>query len=253
LDCRAEKLKKSVKTVMGSDAPFNADSQDIEMTRFDPLVNESRKILKKELKPMIELNDESGELFASSLYPHVAKAEKVREFLKDTEVYDWKKKRWDLPPTNEKLEEFMMYPPLVRLLNEIFRWFWGEEATDREAVDTHVTLLFHKEPVCTDNHTSPDISVKAKGSSFQLPDGGDATSIGYSNIAAFFEAKITTQGWSPMQELLQLAVYARSAPSPLPSKSLTPLLLQAIIHSATQSAFCSNPHYHRTVFSTLSL
>jgi hypothetical protein len=234
---------------MGNEAPLTPGSQDIKLTRHDPLVTERKEILKKELKPFIELPAKPGYLFASSLYPNVANADKVAEFLRDTEVYDGE--RWDLPKTNKDLKEFMMYPRLVRILNEIFRCFL--DPTDREAIDTHVTKIYHKEPVNTGNFSSPDISVKAKGSSFQLPDGGNATSIGYSNIAAVFEAKITTQEWSPVEELLQLAVYARSEPSPLPSKSLTPLLLQAIVHSSTQSAICSSPHHHRTNLSTLPL
>jgi hypothetical protein len=196
------------------------------MTRGDPLVKGRREILKKELQPVIELEDETGMCFASSLYPNVTEAMSVKQFLQSTEVYDWKNERWDLPPTHKELKELMMYPPLIKILNEIFKRFWGEQAPRREVVDTHLTRLYHKEPVPTDNFSSPDISVKAMGSSFQLPDGDDATAIGYSNIAAFFEVKITTQGWTAVEELLQLAGYTRSEPHAILSTSLVTSSLQ---------------------------
>jgi hypothetical protein len=178
----------------------------------------------------------------------------VKQFLQSTGVYDWKNERWDLPPTHKELKELMMYPPLIKILNEIFKRFWGEKAPRREVVDTHLTRLYHKEPVPTDNFSSPDISVKAMGSSFQLPDGGDATAIGYSNIAAFFEVKITTQGWTAVEELLQLAGYTRSEPHAILSTSLvTSSLQQANFHPAAQSLFCSNPHCQRKFLSTLPL
>ncbi|KAJ2914316.1 hypothetical protein MD484_g6092, partial [Candolleomyces efflorescens] len=201
----AQQLKKSVQTVMGNDAPLTPRSQDIKMTRPDPLVKERRAMLKKELHPFIQLQAKPGLDYASALYPNIANAGRIKGFLEGTDVYDGK--RWALPRTNEDLREFMMYPFLLRIINEILRHFL--HTRDREAVDTHAIQFFHKEPVDTDTFTSPDICVKGEGSSFQLPDGGGVSSVGYPNVVAFFEVKITTQEKKPVQELLQLAVYAR--------------------------------------------
>ncbi|KAJ2936674.1 hypothetical protein H1R20_g424, partial [Candolleomyces eurysporus] len=203
----AKQLKKSVKTVVGNGMASTPAHQDIEMSRPDPLVEERKKILKKELGPFVELAWDSA--LASSLYRHCANRKRVKEFLQSTEVYDWKSRRWVLPESRKNLMEVEMYKPLVKLLNAIFEWFWGKDAAHREAIDTHLTQLPHKEPVSTANYSSPDISVKAEGSSFQLPHKDTTTSIGYSNMAAFFEVKVTSQDWSVMEELLQLAGYAR--------------------------------------------
>ncbi|RXW17457.1 hypothetical protein EST38_g8394 [Candolleomyces aberdarensis] len=202
-----KQLKKSAKTVVGNEMASAPYYQDIGMSRPDPLIEERKNILKDELRPFIELAWNST--FASSLYRHCANRKRVKEFLQSTEVYDWKNRRWILPESHKKLKEAEMYEPLVKLLNTIFEWFWGKDAACRKAVDTHLTQLPHKEPVSTANYSSPDISVKAEGSSFQLPHKDTPTSIGYSNIAAFFEVKVTNQDWSVIEELLQLAGYAR--------------------------------------------
>ncbi|KAJ2913154.1 hypothetical protein MD484_g7261, partial [Candolleomyces efflorescens] len=212
----AERLKKSIRNVMGKEAPLTPTSQDIRMTRPDPLVKERKEMLKTELEnKVIELVDSAKEApgyhFVSALYPNIEGTKNIAEFLRQTAVYDSEKRRWKLPIATEGMKETRMYSPLVTILNEIFKYFLGKKAADRIAVDTHITKLYHKEPVATQNNSSPDISVKARGSSFQLPLGlgGGSKSIGYSNIAAVFEVKLSTQEWSDQEEILQLAVYAR--------------------------------------------
>ncbi|RXW20938.1 hypothetical protein EST38_g4921 [Candolleomyces aberdarensis] len=176
-------------------------------TRLDPLVGEEHMILQKELGPPIELPENSD--FVSSLYSYLASSERIDDFLDETEVYDSTKHRWALPESHETLQEAQMYRPLVKLLKAVFKYFWEGNAARRQVIDTHLTQLPHKEPVPTTNFSSPDISVKARGYSFQLPHRATTTDIGYSNIATCFEVKVTNKRWTLMYQLLQLAGYAR--------------------------------------------
>jgi hypothetical protein len=127
---------------------------------------------------------------------------------KQTQVYS--NERWALPRSDPNLLEDAMYEPLVRLLNAILEWKWKKvKVTRRTAIDTHLKKLPHKEPVPTTNKSSPDISVKAEGSSFQLPHRPTKGGIGYENITTFVEVKVTNQPWLPIDLVLQVAAYAR--------------------------------------------
>ncbi|KAJ2913150.1 hypothetical protein MD484_g7248, partial [Candolleomyces efflorescens] len=178
----------------------------ISRTRLDPQVPEQKNILSVELGPPIELSEKAGRSFASSLYPHLATNEKIDEFLDSADVYQ--KNRWALPLPHKKLKENDLYQPLVTLLNAIIQYFRqsGDSLGTREVIDTSKQNFSHKEPVPTANMSRPDISVKAEGPSFQLPPA--PKQVGYSNIIAFFEVKLS-KGWSPKEELLQMAIYVR--------------------------------------------
>jgi hypothetical protein len=179
----------------------------ITKTRLDPQVAEQKKILKIELEPPIELSADDGKSFASSLYHHLASDEKIDQFLGTAEVY--KNGRWVLPRTYVGLKEAKLYAPLVTLLKAIIQYFResGAALGIREVIDTNIKSFPHKEPVFTSNVSRPDISVKAEGSSFRLPP--PPKQIGYSNIITFFEVKVSNRGWSPQEELLQMAIYVR--------------------------------------------
>ncbi|RXW21067.1 hypothetical protein EST38_g4778 [Candolleomyces aberdarensis] len=197
------RLQKAAKILLKNQKPSTARAPDVATTRLDPQVEEAKKVLEKELGKCIELPESNT--FASSLYHHLAPDEEIEHFLAGTDVYNSAEHRWALPKSHEGLKEERMYKPLVKLLNAIFQWFW-HETNLRKAVDTHSTQLPHKEFADTNNYSRPDITIKAKGPSFQLPQ--DKT-IGYSNMATCFEVKVTNQGWSVVKELLQLAGYAR--------------------------------------------
>jgi hypothetical protein len=176
------------------------------MTRFDPQVEEQYKIMEKELGPHIQLP--KGSAFASSLYHDLASSRKMAKFLKKTEVYN--NARWALPESDPDLEEKVMYEPLVRLLNAILEWGLKKvRGVRRTAVDTHLKKLPHKEPVPTTNKSSPDISFKAEGPSFQLLHTDAKNGIGYSSMATFVEVKVTNKHWTVLDMVLQVAGYAR--------------------------------------------
>ncbi|KAJ2936679.1 hypothetical protein H1R20_g422, partial [Candolleomyces eurysporus] len=177
---------------------------------FDPDIKERKEHLEEELAFSI-IGLPKGSSFAFSLYQHLASDEEIDKFLKKTNVYNSRKKIWRLPRSSESLQEDKMYKPLVKLLNAILEWFWKKEIALglRKVLDTHSTVLPHKEAVETIHTSRPDCSVKAEGPSFQLPHKQTPGDIGYSNMASFFEVKVENKRVGFMKELLQIAAYVR--------------------------------------------
>lgn len=194
-----------------SDTPHH---DSIDQSSFDPDMEEQKEIVEKELgKSIVELPKDST--FASSLYHNHASSDEIEMFLKETEVYRTEDKRWDLPQarSGEILLEAAIYEPLVKVLKAILSKFQtGASSSKREVIDTHSTNLPHKEPGPTTHFSRPDISVKARGPSFQLPHKETRSNVGFSNMATCFEVKAAeNKKWTLMKNLLQLAVYARYA------------------------------------------
>lgn len=152
-----------------------------------------------------------GNSFASSLYHDLASDKEIELFLKKTDVYDWHNKCWLLPESIKGLKKNELQKPLVKLLNAILAHFWSKQFALglRKVVDTHTTPLPHKEAVETDYKSRPDCSVKAEGSSFQIPHKETNEDVGYSNMASFFEFKVEAKRLGFVKELLQVAAYVR--------------------------------------------
>ncbi|KAJ2926455.1 hypothetical protein H1R20_g10631, partial [Candolleomyces eurysporus] len=193
-------------------------------TSLDPKAEEQKRKLETELQQPIE-----DSRFVALLYLHLASDGEIDEFLKTTIVYNMETRRWELPrsETHANLKESDMYKPLVTIINAIITFFYGD-TKKRMAVDTHSKQLSHKEAVPSVRFSLPDISVRAKGPSFQLPDrksNGRVPTTGYSNISTCFEIKIENQEWTFGQQLLQLALYARQIFIQQPNRRFVRVLL----------------------------
>ncbi|KAJ2913673.1 hypothetical protein MD484_g6739, partial [Candolleomyces efflorescens] len=179
---------------------------------FDLDINEQKAHLEEELAfSMVKV----PATFAASLYNNKATDEAIEAFLRETNVYNTELCRWDLPESHPKLLEAEVYERLINILNSILKHFMPDEIENgsRVIVDTHSTALHHEEAIETKFFTRPDISVKAQGPSFQFPAKETKEDVGYSNMASCFEIKVENKRTSGrktlMEELLQLAAYAR--------------------------------------------
>jgi hypothetical protein len=186
--------------------------------------DEHKKEVAADLGTVIDLND-SGE-WARSLYVDLVKKDEIDKFLAETNVYTIQSadsKYWvDIPEDDGTgtLEEYHLYGPYCKLFNLILQWFVHKthdgteagEASSREAIDTHDMRLGHQEPESTTLTSRPDISVKATGDSFQVPEaksGNSSHRVGFSNMSSFKEIKLERQNYTDRDQWLQVGVYSR--------------------------------------------
>ncbi|KAJ2920050.1 hypothetical protein MD484_g274, partial [Candolleomyces efflorescens] len=218
-----------------SNAPEPLDTphhDSVDQSSIDPVLEELKGIIEKELgRSIVQLPEDSK--FASSLYHRLASASEIKVFrvLEETEVYNTECKRWNLPRESTSPKPFLeaaIYEPLANMIKAILsRFQTGANARKREVVDTHLMNMYHKEAVATNTFSRPDISIKAKGPSFQLPhrEPPSGVGVGFSNMATCFEIKVQSQSWAPMKVLLQVAVYARQIFIQQPNRQFVRVLL----------------------------
>lgn len=116
-------------------------------------------------------------------------------------VWNPETETWRLPenPAFEK----DIYPWMVKVITAIMNKFNKyPPGVEREVLDTHDVRFHHKD----DNYTSPDLVVRASGSSFSKPEHGD---IGYATIATFFDVKRERDMGNRDAHLKQLGMYVR--------------------------------------------
>jgi hypothetical protein len=212
--CGEKGLVESIQTFGEHQHTCTPNGPTVQTKSLDPELEEHHQILKSELGTQIEV----AKAFASSLYHDLASDDAIKNFLAKTRLYNRKTHRWALPQSHANLLEEEMYDPLVKLINVILKAFGrkNSKSVSRTAVKTAWTSFHHKEPIASTHKSRPDISVKVVGPSFQLPESrrGKKKTIGYANIATFFEVKIENRTRGFLKELLQIAVYVRYA-SPL--------------------------------------
>lgn len=108
---------------------------------------------------------------------------------------------WCLPE-NPPFEKDI-YPWMVKVITAIMNKFNKcPPGVEREVLDTHDVRFYHKD----ENYTSPDLVVRASGSSFSKPENGD---IGYATIATFFDVKRERDMGNRDTHLKQLGTYVR--------------------------------------------
>ncbi|RXW20944.1 hypothetical protein EST38_g4926 [Candolleomyces aberdarensis] len=142
-----------------------------------------------------------------SLYLNEVTDDEITKFLNETSFYN--NGRWTLPPS-EDLKEVDLYAPYVNIANDIVTRIRGPRANSRRiAVDSHATQLAHEEEEQTTAYSSPDIVIKATGSSFQIPQTvkRKAGDLGFSNIASCFDGKV--DGNVGEKDVQQLGIYSR--------------------------------------------
>ncbi|KAJ3527029.1 hypothetical protein NMY22_g9931 [Coprinellus aureogranulatus] len=124
--------------------------------------------------------------------------------------YDNRKRRWHLPrkPSKEK----KIYDDMVELVNDVLSHFLTCPAgVEREAVDTHNVRFHHKQ----ERYTSPDLVIFAKGPSFEVP---EHATLGYSNIATYFDIKRECDMGGFETHIIQLSIYARQVLAHQPNR-----------------------------------
>ncbi|KAF5333966.1 hypothetical protein D9611_014943 [Ephemerocybe angulata] len=174
-----------------SQPPEQHSSTPFRFTTQDPLssTDEMKKVILDELGTKLYFIEH----WATTLYREEAPLKDIVKFL-NRRTTRYRKSRWvDLPEVPKTEPE--LYPLFVNIISDIIEEFStasGHGGT-REVLDTSLVRFRHKEA----NHegTSPDISIKATGPSFEGLDANSGTpsqlalGVGWSNVAAVIEVK----------------------------------------------------------------
>ncbi|KAJ2915683.1 hypothetical protein MD484_g4716, partial [Candolleomyces efflorescens] len=159
-----------------------------------------KEVLLDELGPMNTVPRVDILRWISPAYEDLAEESRINEFLRESGEYH--KGRWRCIPKNPKLEK-VLYDPVCDLWNAILDEFMPARREDmRRAVATDRVKIKHH----AIHASSPDICIEASGPSFTLVSG---EMIGFSNIAAFIDAKLETDASNCQAHMVQLGGYAR--------------------------------------------
>ncbi|RXW12605.1 hypothetical protein EST38_g13249 [Candolleomyces aberdarensis] len=199
--------------------------------QVDPKRDDQKEMIEIELTSVIGLGD-NGVSWAESLYIDLVDTADIDDFLARTKVYNTKAHRWvTLPRSAKKLDENKLYKPYVEIINLILRWFVLKDCKEggilREAIDTHVKNLAHQEEYVTIRWSRPDVSVRAEGPYFQVPEskGKINIQVGFSNMSSFMEMKVENRKVSVKDQLLQVGIYVRQIFIQQPNRQFVRVLL----------------------------
>ncbi|RXW17576.1 hypothetical protein EST38_g8278 [Candolleomyces aberdarensis] len=154
-----------------------------------------------ELGEKIQLTDEA---WARSLYLDPSATNDIEKYLADSGEY--RDGRWFRIPERPSLESELQ-EPLCTIINSIIQHLGSPALGDvREAVNTHASP-FKCATIASSKHTpSPTIVIKASGPSFSLPIGAV---LGFSNSSACIAAKLDTELTGDLDQLGEMAFYAK--------------------------------------------
>ncbi|KAJ2914091.1 hypothetical protein MD484_g6302, partial [Candolleomyces efflorescens] len=197
----------------------------------EPKRDEHKEIVDLELGKIIALTDKGT--WARSLYTNLVDVSEINAFLESIDEYDTVLKRWlNLPETASRPKEETLYQPIVTIINSILKRFVLSDGEGgellREAIDTHKTNLPHQAQDPTNLQSRPDVSIKARGSSFQEPrskPGHPRLTVGFSNMSSLVEVKVEKSETSLKDQHLQVAVYVRQIFIQQPNRQFVRVLL----------------------------
>ncbi|TEB22082.1 hypothetical protein FA13DRAFT_1921280 [Coprinellus micaceus] len=200
-DRQSELTETNTESTPLSNAPRNSRTQGAN--------KEQRKLMDDELNIA---DDRKVKILsmeeAKNMYHDVATGKEIDQYLTKSKLYSRAKKCWTKVPRDEP-KEGDLYQPLTDITSDIVDHFKPDSIPDgvsRQVVLSKAANLLHDNGTST---TSPDICVKAAGPSFETPKSATKHGLGYTNIAAVFDAK-TEQGYGgPKQSARQLGVYAK--------------------------------------------
>lgn len=130
-------------------------------------------------------------------------------FLKMTESgYDYDQGIWT-ELSSSPASEATLRKSLLRIMNAIDKYFatYPSAGATREAVDSHDIPMVHDNG---SHYTSPAISIRATGPSFEVPEHARGSrGLGYTNVAAVVEVKLDVAKGKRMKHCQRLAVFNR--------------------------------------------
>ncbi|KAF5341104.1 hypothetical protein D9611_005957 [Ephemerocybe angulata] len=166
--------------------------------------------------------------WAQSLYTRIANIPSIERFLANPEN-GYVDGSWQAIPEAPSVER-EIYPPLVKILSSIVSQFNTSRfpGVSREVLDTNYVKLKHDD--CKKS-TCPDISIKASGPSFELPEEGSANpsqlevQAGWSNITSVVEVKLGKYKNQITEHAKQLSMYCRQILLQQPNRNFVRFLL----------------------------
>lgn len=189
--------------------------------------------------------------YAASQYMDIATDEEIDLFLKSTPLYDNDAREWThLVDLEAECDIYARIHHIIQTVVSSLGRVSSEEGVSREVVATNYRRLAHVEQRDMGDASTPAIVVKATGPSFEDPvhdEQGDATPLGYTNIASCFHVRL--------EELLydedvyyaqESGIFARYFHSPTcPSCYELTHSLQADVDSTAESTICPQSHDQR--------
>lgn len=170
-----------------------------------------------------------GDSWAPSLYTNLVTDEQITAFLMQPESgYSWfeaapsgsgddaatlrLRGRWSSLPEKAKRESQLYEPINTIFITIINDPLLSNNGTSRKVFDSHSLALMHDN---AKHSTLPDTCIVAEGPSFQLPPPSLSKpsqrrkGVGYTNIAAVFDAKLESAKHRLSSHVFQMALYIR--------------------------------------------
>lgn len=224
------KLKQSQETFsqkQSSNTPVRNSSHCVSPKTTAVEQEKIKALLKEEIGTRVFI---VGATWAPSLYSNLVSDEKIDEFLQDTDAsgYAWAEAsmtgsgdgartillrgRWTALP-GRATSESEIYEPLNTICAAIINdSSLSDNGTTRKVIDTHRVALMHDNKI---HVTLPDMCICAEGPSFQCPPPSLSKpsqrekGVGYTNVAAVFDAKLESAKHQTSSQVLQMALYIR--------------------------------------------
>ncbi|KAJ3549037.1 hypothetical protein NMY22_g1036 [Coprinellus aureogranulatus] len=160
--------------------------------------------------------------WTSDLYSSIARDEELIDFLKsDRSGYYVASGRWTVLPANPGKKDELA-TGLLKILSAVIRHFHPSTPTasvSREVVDTHDIPLAH----CDSRRrtSQPDISIKAKGPSFEVPcpTAQGRSNLGYGNIAAVIDVRLDKEWGNIVDQANRVALSCRQIMAQQPNRN----------------------------------